>query len=132
MKRARRNVSRKNLWRKRQIILPPELVEELFAWHGGQFTPTYALASTGFDDLVSLSMLDAALTELERDVRATKGNAKKELANVVAGVEGIRWYWKESSAREAGMGLSEDEYEYDHQDYGMDADEEKAIDTRSR
>jgi hypothetical protein len=127
-------VNRKNNWRKRQIILEPELVTELFNWHGGQFSPLYSLASTGQGHLVSLSMIDGGLRELELDIADLKKkkdkNSKKllkECKDVLGNLDLVRNYWPEHSADWAGMGLEESDYEYDHKDWGYDADEEEEL-----
>ena len=121
---------RNALWRKRQIILEPELVQKLFDWHGGQFTPTYALASTGMENLVSLSMIDAAKDELEGVLRKVPGKKeKKDLRGVIGDLDMARTFWSESTAKRAGMDMSEDEYEYDRADYGIE--DESTINTRS-
>jgi len=102
-------------WRKRQVILDEALVAKLFDWHGGQFTATYALASSGLRDLVSLSMIDDALGELERE-QARLNN--EELGELLGELQGVRIFWKEQTAKEAGMGLTEEEYDFDQADYG--------------
>lgn len=133
-------MNRKNNFRKRQIILPDGLAEKVSEWHGGQSTATYALSSSGMEDLVSLSMIDAAMEELETDlnkmkkqddsirISAARGkgfrNQIKDLDNILGDLENVRHSWEESSAQEAGMDLDEDEYEYDHKDYGMTVEEE--------
>jgi hypothetical protein len=132
MKKATANARFANPeWRKRQIILDPELVARLEEWHGGQFTAVYSLVSTGSHDLVSLSMIDAAMDELEADLRKTKGEERMILRDAIGDLAGIRQFWREHTAKEAGMDLAEDEYKYDHADYGMDPEEEAEIDTRS-
>ena len=47
------------------IILPSELCTRVSEWHGGQWTPTYSLCSTGMENYVSLAMVEAAAEELE-------------------------------------------------------------------
>jgi len=124
-------------WRKRQIILPEELIKGLFEWHGGQSTAIYALASTGMRDLVSLSMIDAAVLEMEQvklgrgRSRVTKENMNERNAfeALLGDLGSVRHYWKEHSAKEAGMDV--DEYEKDGADYGLSAEEEAEIPTRS-
>lgn len=49
----------------RDLELPSELCTRVSHWHGGQFTPTYALCSTGSHDYVSIDMIQAAIDELE-------------------------------------------------------------------
>jgi len=126
---------RNALWRKRQIILEPELVERLFWWHGGQFTPTYALASTGMRELVSLSMIDAAKDELEASFsRCAKKSdlSTEDLADLeltIGELESARSYWSESTADRAGMDMAEDEYEYDRADYGIEDESEIRTDS---
>jgi hypothetical protein len=85
----------------------------------------YALSSTGSENLVSLSMIDAAMNLLRGLGRRTKGKDRKDLAELVGDLETARTYWKESSAKEAGMDI--DVYRYDRQDYGMTPAEEAEI-----
>lgn len=49
----------------RDLILPSDLCERVSHWHGGQFTATYALCSTGLSHHVSVAMVEAAADELE-------------------------------------------------------------------
>jgi len=122
-------VHRHNLWRLRQIILPRELALRLHEAHGGQSSATYALASTGTHHLVSLSMIDEALLELESVKGHMKGAPKKEVARTLGELEEVRHFWKEHSAKEAGM---EDHDEgYDERDYGLSGSEESDVPTRS-
>jgi len=116
-------------WRERAIILPEGLVEHLFKWHGGQSTAAYALASTGMRELVSLSMIDAAVSELEAVESKLRSREKKELGSLLDDLQTVRHFWKEHDAREAGMDVKK--YEYDHADYGMTAKDEDAIEVRS-
>ncbi len=131
-------------WRKRQIILPEELVTKLFEWHGGQFTAIYALASSGMRGLVSLSMIDAASVEISVDIkdldsrkrrRFPKSTQEKkleirELKELLGELETIRQFWKEHSAKESGMEAEEDfDYDFDSKDYGLENEDE--IDTHS-
>ncbi len=140
---SRRNPARPNSteWRKMQIILEPELVEKLTGWHSGM-DAIYALSSTGQQDLVSLSMIDAAIRELERTETSVKGKTDawlggkaekrkmlRELTNLVGELQTVRQYWYESSADNAGMEI--DDYAYDHADYGMTPEEEAEIDTEN-
>lgn len=130
---AKRNPEYPNAtWRRREIVLPEPLVERLFEWHGGQDTAIYALASIGMRNLVSLSMIDAAMAELERDARARLTlQDKKSLKHVIAGLSEVRQYWKEHSHRDSGAALEESEYEMDVADYGLDPEDEAAIETHT-
>jgi hypothetical protein len=113
-------------WRRRQIILPSEIVHALSEWHGGQYTATYALMSSGMNDLVSLSMIDAAVEDL------TPQRDEEEVQELIDELIHVRQYWQEHSAKEAGMleGRDEEEfYEYDAMDYGIE--DESEIETRS-
>jgi hypothetical protein len=109
-------------WRARRIILEPEVVTELYSWHGGQSDPVYALASWGQHHYVSLSMIDAATTELERVLhRQDPPNGK--LAELLFDLGDVRQYWAEHQGDETEG--------YDERDYGMSPEEEAAVSTRS-
>jgi len=135
--RANPSSTPQNVWRRRQIIMEPELVERVSEWHGGQSTPTYALASWGLHHFVSLSMIDAALRELKRtrarerqaDARMTSED-RRSLRDLIGDLETLRTYWKESSAHEAGA--SQDDDGYDPTDHGFSPAEEAEFDVRSR
>lgn len=134
--RAKKNPEGNLEWRKRQIVLPADLVARLFEVHGGQFTATYALASSGMRDLVSLSMIDACKAELEalqgsRSWQSASRADKLELDAAVNGLSEVRQFWRESSAKEAGMDLGDDDYEYDEADYGLSPEDEADVDTHS-
>lgn len=113
------------IWRRRQIVLEPELVRHVFAWHGGQGTATYALASTGLHNLVSLQMIDAAIEELEAMAVQSerKGRRKdgRDLRNLAGELRTVRQFWQEHTAQAAGLLAGEDPenfYEYDESGYG--------------
>ena len=123
----------RNEWRKRQIVMDPELVRRVDHWHSGQFSRSYALASTGARDLVSLSMVDAALFELrqerERFRTRLKAGQLRDLGKTIDALAYLRTYWAERSAAAAGMDV--EEYAYDETDYGTFAEDEAAADVRS-
>ena len=131
--RAKRNPTNfpNPTWRRREIMLPEELVPKLFDWHGGQFTAVYALASTGMRNLVSLSMIDAALRELEGVERKARAADRENLSEVIGELQAVRSYWKEHSYEESGAAEEGQEYEMDTADYGLDPEEEAAIDTHT-
>jgi hypothetical protein len=123
-------MNRENQWRKRQIVMERELADRVCDWHGGQWTATYALCSTGQGHLVSLSMLDAAIDELVNVHReksrfpGSRGRAsRKDLNEVIGELQLLRQYWRESSAKEYGIEAEG----YDTADYGYDADEESKL-----
>jgi hypothetical protein len=135
-------------WRKRQIILEPELVEQLSGWHSGM-DAVYALSSTGASHLVSLSMIDAALPLLRRSEAQEKSDlANKQLSNafpkgraqrtlnlhgltkLINDLEDVRTYWYEHSADNAGMDIDEVSYQYDGANYGLTREQEAQIVTR--
>lgn len=87
------------------------VLEALYAWHGGQSSAVYSLASTGQNNLVSLSMISAAVWELKRDKAKAKGKDKKNLGALIGELEMILGYPESASAEEAGMDI--DEYDYD-------------------
>lgn len=132
--------TRSSEWRKRQIILPPELVTELSQWHASQDDPLYALSSTGAADLVSLSMIDAALASLEDAKREAElsagemgGPFVKQIDDVQGDLSTVRQFWKEHSAQESGMDTEDEDFtwEYDKRDYGLPPEDEAAIETGS-
>lgn len=111
------------LWRRRELILPTEsdpdaefpleggVVGALYQWHGGQGSMVYSLASAGDGDLVSRSMIRAAMDELDRDRPRISGEDKQHLEALLGELELILSYPEGASASEAGMDI--DEYEYD-------------------
>lgn len=122
----------RNTWRRMQVILEPELVERLSQWHSGM-DAIYALSSTGAHNLVSLSMIDAALALLEREEatgRVRRGENLWHLQGTIGELQLVRHYWQEHSAKEAGMLAGEDHetfYEYDQQDYDLTPEEESVL-----
>lgn len=111
------------LWRRRELILPTEadqdspfpldggVVGALYEWHGGQSSMVYSLASTGAHDLVSRSMIRAAIDELQPDLLRSSGKDRKHLEALIADLEMILDYPEGASASEAGMDI--EEYDYD-------------------
>lgn len=111
------------LWRRRELILPTEsdpdaefpleggVVGALYQWHGGQGSMVYSLASTGDGDLVSRSMIRAAMDELDRDRPRISGEDRQHLDALLGELEMILSYPEGSSASESGMDI--DEYQYD-------------------
>ena len=126
---AKRNGTHETAWRKRQIVLPDTLVERLFDWHGGQSSMVYALASTGMRHLVSLSMIDGAIDELIGVKARSRGKGMRGLKPVIDGLGEVRQFWKEHSAKEAGMDTGR--AEYDARDYGFTAAEEAEFPAKS-
>lgn len=82
----------------RDLVLPTELCTRVSEWHGGQWTPTYSLCSTGACDYVSPSMVEAAADELEGpagpydtpELRADREDLADELRLMVAYPEEYR------------------------------------------
>lgn len=109
------------LWRRRELILPNEpdpdsslkdsVLNALYQWHGGQSSAVYSLASTGHSDLVSRSMIAAALRELEPELSSVHSEDKAHLQALLGELEMILSYPEGASAEEAGMEI--EEYEYD-------------------
>lgn len=133
---------RHNEWRLRQIILPEEVRHRVEDWHGGQGSATYRIVSIGYKHLVSLSMIDRALLELERELRMDERPAhglsgrsrmsrseRQSLEGTAGELAAVRAFWREHSAKEAG--LEEHDEGYDELDYGLTAEEEREIKTRS-
>lgn len=105
---------------RRNLILPHEVIEPLYSWHGGQYTGVYSLASTGDHDYVSQSMVDRALSELESDYKKVKNKKdKKELGNLIGELEMVSSSPREFSTKEAGVGDVDSGYDT----YGMRRDE---------
>lgn len=101
--------------RRRTIILPHEIDQALFDWHGGQGSAVYALASTGMHHLVSISMIDAAIKELERDRAYEKSKRRhasaRDLGRLIGELEMIRSSPREFSAEEAGLEYHDEGYD---------------------
>lgn len=101
----------------REIVLPHDpiseanekalggdsLLEALYSWHGGQFSAVYSLASTGHSDLVSRHQIDAALGELQQDLRKTTGKERKHLKAVISELEILLNSADEFTAKEYGL-----------------------------
>lgn len=91
-------------YHRRNLILDPELVQALFEWHGGQFTPTYSLASTGMNNYVSQSMIERAVRELSSFKSSIKGKEKKHLLKTIDELNMVLHYPEEYSTKAAGLG----------------------------
>lgn len=91
-------------YHRRNLILDPKLVEALFQWHGGQFTPTYSLASTGMNNYVSQSMIERAVRELSSFKSSIKGKEKKHLLKTIDELNMVLHYPEEYSTKAAGLG----------------------------
>ena len=116
---------KKNLWRKMQLMLEPDLVSRLHEWHGGQTSYLYALASWGQSHLVSPSMIDGGLIELRQDLAKARGKDKKHCKDVLSDLEDVRTYWTENTAKRAGLDV--DEYQYDQRDYDTSEQDEREL-----
>ena len=115
------------------VALDVDLLRKLEGWTGSQDSYTYALASTGASHLVSQSMIDAAIDELESDLRRPpkpgfwKGwsaKNKKELREVIGELDSVRRYPEEFSAEASGMDTEDMQYKFDERDYGVSPEEE--------
>lgn len=98
-------------YHRRNLILDPELVQALFEWHGGQFTPTYSLASTGMSNYVSQSMIERAVRELSSFKSSIKGKEKKHLLKTIDELYMVLESPREYSTKEAGVGDVDDGYD---------------------
>ena len=115
-----------NLWRKQMIILEPDIVRELFEWHGGQDSYVYALASWGQGHLISASMIDGALIDLRRDyAHAKRSDRRRDLYQLIGSLEHVRQYWYEHTAHQAGMDVVE--YALDPRNYGTSPHDEQML-----
>lgn len=125
MPRPKVRETNSQLWRKRCLVLPGEVVERLFQWNGGQSTMIYRLASSGMRQPVSLSMIDMAIKEGEwAEKSLPRGAKKKDLGRLLDDLQVIRHFWKEHGVQEAA-------YEYDNADYGLTDKTENKIETGS-
>lgn len=113
------------IWRKKQLVLPEEVVEQLALWHGGQNTATYRLMSTGMRNLVSPAMIYDAELELE-SIKA-RGQEKKDLEELLGELEGIRRFWQEHTGQSAGMDLMDEDIEHDDANYDFDDEEAEEL-----
>jgi hypothetical protein len=123
---ARQNPERTKDFYRRNLILPdragddgPKVIDTLYAWHGGQFTGVYSLASTGDHDYVSASMIDRALTELRADVKKAKGKDKKELKEVIGELQMVIDFPNEFTVKAA----TGDDVDSGYDTYGMKQDD---------
>lgn len=94
-------------YHRRNVILPHEVRETLQGWTGGQSSMTYSLMSTGMNDYVSPSMIDAAVSELEYDLGKLKAKKDreskklaKELEELIGELDGIARFSDEFSTLE--------------------------------
>jgi len=115
--------TKKNLWRKMQLVMDWDLAMALSQWHGGQDSYVYALSSWGSNHLVSASMIDGALVELRQVLVKLRGHDKKHLKAVLGDLELVRSYWYENTAKHAGMDV--DEYQYDQRNYDTSEQDER-------
>lgn len=81
-------------YHRRNVILDEDLALKAMDWHGGQGSMVYSLASTAYaGHLVSPSMIDAAIVELEQDRRGEhdKGDRKlaEDLANLIGELDDV-------------------------------------------
>jgi hypothetical protein len=120
-----------NLWRKMLLIVESDVGSQLYDWHGGQSSATYRLASWADSHLVSVSMVEDAMDELEsvyRRIKADKNYSAKdrrELKNLIDVLHDEYMIgWAEHDAAESGMSMTEDEYRYDDKDYGLSPEDE--------
>ena len=98
--------------RRRNIILDPDLVSDLFQWHGGQDSFVYSLASTGMQNYVSISMVKRAISELEKDKSRVKD--KKDKKHLLATIDGLYMVTdspSEYTAKAAGLGDEDSGYD---------------------
>ena len=88
----------------RNIVMDEALTSRVFDWHGGQFTMTYSLASTGKGDLVSASMLDAAADELEVPSKhPVSAEDKEDCDDLIATLRDLADYPDEDTAERMGL-----------------------------
>jgi len=118
MKSKRRKRNPADAFHRRNLILPDGLAEKVSHWHGGQFTPTYSLSSTGDHSYVSQAMIKDAIDELSRIKRSGKSTqggyaykfpAKewKELREIISELDMVLHYPSEFSTM-AAFGEDED------------------------
>jgi hypothetical protein len=61
--------------------------------------------------------------DLKKKKRTNK--LRHELKSTIGDLDAARVYWRENTAKEAGMDI--DEYDYDHRDYGTDEEDEREM-----
>jgi hypothetical protein len=134
-------------WRKRCILLPEAVVQSLFEWvrpeNESDVHSVRTLAAEGMRNLVSLSMIDAAVDDLVAQEHSDRGRGirygsiNSELAKLITDLKNIRRSWRNYDADASGLG--DVEFEYDLADHGrigladesMRDREESEIDTSS-
>lgn len=93
-------------YHRRNIIVDRDLVLRAMDWHGGQGSMVYSFASTGLENYVSPSMIDAAVQELESDLRRTpKGSdERKDLEGIIGELDSVARFSSEHTTKEHGLG----------------------------
>ena len=95
----------------RNIVMDEDLVQRVFDWHGGMYTMTYSLASTGLQDFVSASMLDAAADELARPPKhQLEPELEADRHDLWATLSDLADYPDENLASEMGCSTSDSGY----------------------
>ncbi len=100
-------------YHRRNLIVDRDLVLRAMDWHGGQGSMVYSFASTGLEDYVSPSMIDAAVAELEADLVSNKKAPKdrrlnrkevRELKDLIGELDAVARFSSEHTTKEAGVG----------------------------
>jgi hypothetical protein len=107
----------KSEWNRRHLLID-EHIEPLSYWHGGQNSMVYSLMSTGMEGYVSQGMIQAAIDELEYDLRKAKkrpgGLSKsdiRELETLISDLQMIVIDPDSHSVEESGL-ETPDSWEY--------------------
>lgn len=132
---GKKNPAPENAWRRRTIQLPEDLVEVLDQWHGGIRTDVYGLASAARNDLVSVSMIDAAQFELEATDKKLREHSRDVSDEDLESIEAAIGYLGEVRENWRRHALSDREVEetlhhppfYDRRDYALDEDTENDV-----
>ncbi len=96
-------------YHRRNVILDQDLALRVMDWHGGQGSMVYSLASTGYaGKLVSPSMIDAAVGELERDLAGANAEEKRDLDEIIGELDGVaRGSWEHTYLEATGEDIDD-------------------------
>ena len=117
-------------YRRMNIVIAPDISEWVSSWADTEYAENFAETSLA-KGLVSLSMLDAAISEFNEEFETLNGDLSdedvKDFDRMVKNLEEIRNFWKENTADAVGAGVYESDIEYDNADYGTTPEEESEL-----